>query len=201
MQRGLDGRRIALFSDLKDGGANTPAEAVRRALEGAGAKVQLLSASATEEDWHGAKYAALVLVDGDGSSSQNDPRILQLVREFLVSDKPLAAFGAAVRAVFEAGGVQGRSVAASGDLKAAIEKGGATCVKEDMHADGALITARSEVGIDGFASRLVRELANRFEEGALDEMSELSFPASDPPAVSPASIGHLNQEEDTRAEG
>ena len=33
----------------------------------------------------------------------------------------------------------------------------------------------------------------------LDEMSELSFPASDPLAVTPATIGHVAPEPDTRA--
>jgi putative intracellular protease/amidase len=188
MQRGLEGRRIAFVSgsaDRSDPGADT----VSQAIERAGAEVERLGSSSKEEDWHGAKYAALVLLGGGATSG--DSKVVQLVREFLVSDKPLAAYGSAVRTVFEAGGVEGRAVAASGDLKAAIEKAGAKCVDESIHVDEALITARAGADVEEFATRLVRELSTRLEERAVDEMSELSFPASDPPAVTPASIGHL----------
>jgi len=35
----------------------------------------------------------------------------------------------------------------------------------------------------------VAEFSDLLEEHALDEMSDLSFPASDPPAGTPASVG------------
>jgi putative intracellular protease/amidase len=189
MQRGLEGRRIALF-----GSEGAALDTVRRELEAAGATVQSVSEKDGDEDWHGAKYAALVLIGANPAFAKSDPRLVQLVREFLVADKPLAAYGSAVRIVFEAGGVEGRSVSADGDLKTAIESVGAKCVDEDIHADAMLITARESIGVDAFAARLLAELSSRLEESAVDEMSELSFPASDPPAVSPTSIGHLKPE-------
>lgn len=189
MLRGLDGRRIALFAST-DGASRPRADMVVRALETAGALVQRLALSDSEDDWHGAKYAGLVLIDDETPSLDGNPRLIQLVREFLVSDKPLAAFGGAVSVVFEAGGVEGRTVAARGALKMAMERAGATCVDAPIHVDEALITAREGADIQSFAARLVRELSSRLEERAVDEMSELSFPASDPPAVSPSSVGH-----------
>ena len=199
MQRGLEGRRIALVDGSEGGGTQPLAEAVRRALEGAGAVVQGLSAAGSDQDWHGGKYAALVLV-GPGGSGPSAPRVVQLVREFLVSDKPLAAIGDAVRTVFEAGGVQGRIVSANADLRAALEQAGATSVDEDLHVDDALVTARDDARADELASRLVRAFSERLEEGAVDEMSDLSFPASDPPAGAPRTVGRPRRDDSTTTE-
>jgi putative intracellular protease/amidase len=190
MQRGLEGRRVALVADPQDGASRSAVETVIGHLERAGATVHTLASGASDEDWHGAKYAALVLI-GSGDAAAADPRMVQLVREFLVSDKPLAAYGAAVGTVLAAGGLAGRVVAAGGDLKGTIEQAGAKCVAEDIHVDDALITGREGSDIEAFASRLVRALSSHLEEGALDEMSDMSFPASDPPAVTPSSVGHL----------
>lgn len=189
MQRGLEGRRVAVFAASRDDTADRRAAKVVNALEQAGARVHMLRTADEQDQWHGAMYAALVLV-GDGPAPfEGQPRLVQLVREFFVSDKPVAAFGGALGAVLEAGGVAGRTVAAQGALKSASEKAGATSVDEPIHADEALITATGEADADAFAERVVRELAVRLEERDVDEMSELSFPASDPPAVSPSSIG------------
>jgi putative intracellular protease/amidase len=199
MQRGLEGRRIAFFAESDQ--TNAPGDRVSRDLEAAGAEVHRLESSSRDEDWHGAKYAALVLIGGRDGLSSTDTRLVQLVREFLVSDKPLAAFGRAVRMVVEAGGAGGRSLAASDDLRPAIEQAGARVVDADIHVDETLITARNTAEPDQFARTVVRELATRLEEGAVDEMSELSFPASDPPAVTPAALAPAKGGDDTRAEG
>lgn len=160
MQRGLDGRRIALFAPRRG-------DTIRRALEEAGAQVELLSpdAPAREENWHGAQYAALVIVSDDKGGS-TDPRFVQLVREILVADKPVAVLG---------------------DGSVIREAGGAP---EDA------IVAPDDADEGRFATQLVQQLANRLEERQVDEMSELSFPASDPPAVTPATVGHVAPERD-----
>jgi putative intracellular protease/amidase len=172
---------------------------ILKALEQAGADVTRLESARQDDSWHGAAYAALVLVGGRDGSDATDERLVQLVREFLLSGKPLVAYGEAVRIVVEAGGAAGRSVAANDDLKDAIDQAGATCVPAEIHVDESLITARASADLGEFADRLVRELATRLEESAVDEMSDLSFPASDPPAVTPASVGRPRR--DTRAEG
>jgi putative intracellular protease/amidase len=159
MQRGLEGRRIALV--VEQGAAADAARVVREELERAGAIAQTLGASSPDEDWHGAKYAALVLVGDSGDGFEVDHRVQQLVREFLVSDKPVGALGSANAAIIEAGG-----------------------------QDEAIIERTAE-GAGRFAVQLVASFAKRLEERSVDEMSEQSFPASDPPATTPASTGHL----------
>jgi putative intracellular protease/amidase len=152
MLRGLEGRRIALYARGDD-------RSIRSRLEDAGAQVVDLSAGApAEEDWHSGKYAALVIgscVEGDAVQ----PRALQLLREFLVADKPVAVVGEGVRALEEAGALQTDAVL----------------------ADAA--------GSGDFAERLVRAFSDRLDEAQVDDMSEQSFPASDPPSVTPTSAG------------
>ena len=194
MLRGLEGRRVAVFASPKDS-AEERAAVMTQALERAGARIHLLSeSSASDEDYHGAKYAALVLVGDEGAQFEIDPRLVQLAREFLASDKPVAAFGSALKVILEAGGAAGRTLAAHAPLKAVLEGAGAELVDEPVHADGSLLSAQGSANLSEFGSRVVAEFSNRLEEHALDEMSDLSFPASDPPAVTPASIGRVGPE-------
>lgn len=202
MQRGLESRRVAVFIGPNDDStAEEHAAPVIRALEAAGARIHVLRPGKGDDaDWHGARYAALATVDDGSSAFSGDPRLVQLVREFLVSDKPVAALGGGLWALLKAGGAAGRSMAAHGLLRIALEGAGAMCVDEPVHVDEALITARADADVDEFAKSVVREFSNQLEERELDEMSELSFPASDPPAITPATIGRVapDRESDSR---
>lgn len=154
MQRGLDGRRVGVA-----GGGE---RALEDALRGAGAQVERLSpGSGSDADWRGARYSAVVV----GGASE-DPRVLQLVREALVSGKPIVVLGDGLAVIERAGGARDDVV----------------CV---------------DAGTEG-VPRAVAALADRLEEDQVDEMSDLSFPASDPPAVTPASIGPASPERDAR---
>jgi NAD(P)H-hydrate repair Nnr-like enzyme with NAD(P)H-hydrate dehydratase domain len=152
MQRGLDGRRIAVF-------AGGEGETLKTALESAGALVEVLSdgQSRTDADWHGGRYAAIVI--GSGRDDELEPRIVQLVREFLLSGKPVVVAGEGLALLERAGGAREDAIVISGN-----------------------------VGGEG-RSDVVRLLAERFEDSQVDEMSDLSFPASDPPASTPGAIG------------
>jgi putative intracellular protease/amidase len=197
MLRGLEGRRVALFVSSNDESAKQRTSVVTRALEQAGVLIHVLSAANTsDEDFHSGKYGALVLLGDDATGSDEDPRLLQLTREFLASDKPVAALGGALSAIIKAGGAAGRTIAAHAPLKALLETAGATHVDEPIQVDGSLITAQGSVKADEFATALVREFSNYLDEHAVDEMSDLSFPASDPPATTPASIGRVAPDRD-----
>jgi protease I len=196
VQRGLDGRRIALTA-LGDNAAD--AQTVRMALERAGAQVDVLQpGGGADEVWHGGRYAALVALGGDGGNAPEDPRLTQLLREFLVSEKPVAATGAAVGMVVSAGGAAGRTCAVDESLKAVMETAGGKTSEEPIHVDGNLISAVSGADVSAFAAKVVDEFTRAMEEQDVDAMSEQSFPASDPPATTPASIGHLTPDDTPR---
>lgn len=152
MQRGLDGRRVAVFA----GGEGS---ALKESLEAAGALVEVLSdgRSRSEAEWHGERYAAIVL--GSGRDDELESRIVQLVREFLLSGKPVVVTGDGLALFERAGGAREDAVIVSDDVRGAG------------------------------SSTVVQLLAERLEDRQVDEMSDMSFPASDPPAVTPASIG------------
>ena len=167
MLRGLDGRRIALFASEN---AQRGVAAVTKALEAAGARLHVLKPSeGSEEDWHGSRYVGLVLIGDEASGFKGEPRLAQLAREFLLSEKPIAAHGGAVGLLHELGGV-----------------------------DESLIMASASSSIDEFVTRVIREFSERLEERDVDEMSDLSFPASDPPAFTPSSVGRVSPDTDAR---
>ena len=155
MQRGLEDRRIALL-------AAGDKRVVARALEQAGARVADLHGGlpTRDEDWHGGRYAALVIVDAGEGVTAKEPRIVQLAREFLVSDKPVCVYGGGIQVLHEAGGVE----------------------------EDALVVA-ADGDVSEFARRVIRALTTELDEGQIDDMSDQSFPASDPPSTSPSSIG------------
>lgn len=152
MQRGLDGRRIAVF-------AGAEGDSLKRALEGAGALVEVLSdgQSRSENEWHGGRYAAIVI--GGGRDDDLEPQVVQLVREFLLSGKPVVVLGDGLALLEQAGGTD---------------------------EDALIVPERAG---DGSDAAVVRLLSDRFDDSQLDEMSDQSFPASDPPATTPGSIG------------
>ena len=160
MQKGLEGRRIAVFAADSDAAAE-----IRKELTAAGAIVSDLPASGGDDTlWHGGLYAGLVLVGGDDAREPDD-RLRQLVREFMVSEKPVAAFAVDVEA---------------------------------FQLDESLLAAQGWEDPRGFAQEVVAEFSELLEEHAVDEMSDLSFPASDPPAVSPGIPGHISPDRDAR---
>ena len=189
MQRGLEGRRVALMA-TSDAKAQETATAVIAALEAAGAIVQQRE-HADDEEFHGGKYAAVILAGGTDRDFSTDGRLVQLVREFVASDKPVAALGSGLAVVLDAGGAAGRAVVRFDPLKSELEGAGASLISEPMHSDDALFSATSDADPREVASRIVGQLAERFEDRDVDLMSELSFPASDPPAVTPASVGRV----------
>ena len=109
------------------------------------------------------------------------PRVVQLAREFLASEKPVAVLGGAAGIVVDSGGAAGRTLAADAALAPAVRAAGGTVADQPIHADGSLVSARLPADFEAFAKRVVQEFSRQLEEGDVDSMSEQSFPASDPP--------------------
>ena len=169
MLRGLNGRRIALAVLGDNPDAEQQTGTVRRALEDAGAQVDTLApGKGGEQEWHDARYSGLVVVGAHGVPVDADARLSQLAREFLLSEKPIAATGSGTQLVAQAGG-EPRVVG---------------------HADA---------DVSEFATRVVSEFSNCLEDRDIDEMSEESFPASDPPSTTPVSKAKVAPERDTDA--
>lgn len=200
MNFGLKGKKVAILAT--DGVEQAELVEPRKALEGAGAETYLISLAPgtiqalnhldkgdrfpvdrTVDQAHAAEYAALFIPGGvaNADALRTDKHAVQLVREFMVADKPVASICHGPWLLVEADAVAGRTLTSWPSLKTDIKNAGGTWVDESVRVDGKLITSRKAGDLPAFNARVVREFANRIDEARMDELSEQSFPASDPP--------------------
>ena len=203
MDFGLKGRHVAILS--ADGVDPTQLNSARKALTDAGVVADVVAARGAEvrtaggepvavdrtfDVCHAADYDALVIPGGARSAEalRGDKQALQFVREFMVADKPVAAIGEAVRLLVAADALAGRAVAGEGELADDIARAGGQLVDAPLHVDEKLITSRRGGDLNVLNAAILREFANRVDEARVDQLSEQSFPASDPPP-GPVSVG------------
>ncbi len=207
MELGLKGKKVAILAT--DGVEQVELVEPRKALDAAGAETHLVSPKSGEiqgfnhhdkgerfrvdrtlDQVHASEYAALMLPGGVANPDElrMNSKAVQFVREFLVADKPVAAICHGPWLLVEADGVAGRTITSWPSLKTDIRNAGGTWVDEPVHVDDKLITSRKPADIPFFNKRMVQEFGNRLDEARVDELSEQSFPASDPPP-GPAAIG------------
>lgn len=207
MASGLRNRKVAILAT--DGVDEEELVRTRKALDVAGAATQLISPkggevqAARREQAGGrfrvdralseastADFVALYLPGGAASveALREDSAAVQFVREFMASDKPVAAIGHGPLLLAEADAAAGRTLTSEPELAQDITKAGGHWVDEPVHADENLITGRGPEDLPPFADRVVREFDGRLAEREIDELSEQSFPASDAPP-GPISMG------------
>jgi protease I len=203
MQFGLKGRHVAILA--ADGIDETQLGGPRKVLANAGAVADVLAArdgevrgaageavavDRTFEACRAADYDALVIPGGRQAldALMHETRAVQLVKEFMAADKPVAAVSDGVRLLIAADTVAGRAIAATPELADEVRDAGGELVDASVHVDEKLITARGDRNIGAFNDVIVREFANRVDEARVDEVSEQSFPASDPPP-GPVAVG------------
>jgi deglycase len=203
MEFGLGGRHVAILAG--DGIDRTQLTALQKALGDAGAVPDVVAAregelrsgsgDAVRVDHtfgvcHAADYDALVIPGGRSGADalRQDQRALQFVREFMAADKPVAAIGDGVRLLVAADAVAGRSIAATAELAGEIRDAGAQVVDAALHVDEKLITSPGGADLGMLNATILREFANRVDEARVDQLSEQSFPASDPPP-GPMAVG------------
>ena len=207
MALGLSGKKVAILAT--NGVEEVELVEPRKALDAAGAETHLISPDAGEiqavnhdekgnklrvdrtlDQAHASEYAALVLPGGVANPDRlrTVPKAVQFVREFLLADKPVAAICHGPWLLVEADGVAGRTITSWPSLKTDIRNAGGTWVDEPVHVDDNLITSRKPSDIPYFNKQIVQIFGNRIDEAWADELSEQSFPASDP-APGPTSIG------------
>lgn len=203
MDFGLKGRHVAILS--ADGVDGAQVAGLRRALADAGAIAEVLGvrsgkldASASDGlavdrtvgECHTADFDALVIAGGKSAIDvlRGEPKAVQFVREFMAADKPVAAIAEGVGMLAAADSAIGRKVAAGDRLAEDLRRAGADVVDTDVHVDEKLITARDGRDLEALNTAMLREFANRVDERRVDQLSEQSFPASDPPP-GPVAVG------------
>ena len=202
MEFGLKGRHVAVLA--ADGVNAGELLGPRKALAEAGAVADVLApregrakavagepvtVDRTFAVCHAADYDALVIPGGRDAVEElrRDRAAVQFVREFMAADKPVAAIGDGVSLLVAADAVAGRSVAAKPDLADDVERAGGQVVSSGFHIDEKLITSRG-ADLGELSAAILREFSNRVDEARVDQLSEQSFPASDPPP-GPVAVG------------
>ena len=200
MTIGLEGRRVAILAT--DGVEQVELVEPRNALDAAGAETQLVSlkpgtiqayhhldkgdtfeVDATVDEAMASQFDALFIPGGvaNPDAMRMNPRAVQFVREFMVSDKPVAAICHAAWMLVEADAVAGRTLTSWPSLKTDIQNAKGDWVDREVVVDEKLVTSRKPADLPAFNAAIVKEFANRIEEAKVDQLSEQSFPASDAP--------------------
>lgn len=174
MAKALNGLSVAIL--VADGFEQVEMTEPRKALEEAGARVQLISP--TEEKvkgWNHTKWGdefpvdipldqsdavnfdALVLPGGvmNPDRLRITPRAIEFVKAFVTAGKPIAAICHAPWTLIDAGAVRGRTLTSWPSLRADLTNAGARWVDRDVVNDANLITSRKPDDLPVFNKAMI----------------------------------------------
>lgn len=208
MNASLKGKKIAILAT--DGVEQVELEKPRQALDAAGAITHLISPKAgtiqaMNHDDKGSQlkvdrvlgevkpseYDALLLPGGVANPDRlrTDQRAVQFAREFMLSDRPVAAICHGPWLLVEANAVAGRTLTSWPSLQTDIRNAGGEWVDQPVQEDEKLVTSRKPDDIPKFNEAILRTFAGvTGTDAQVDLTSQQSFPASDAPP-GPTAIG------------
>jgi protease I len=128
----------------------------------------------TIEEAQPGDYDGLVLPGGVANPDQlrGDENVVQFVREFATSGKPIGVICHGPWTLIEAGVVEGRKMTSWPTLQTDLRNAGATWVDEEVVVDQGLVTSRGPDDIPAFNAKMIEE----FAEGEHD-VAEKAEPA------------------------
>jgi protease I len=180
----LQGKKIAFLAT--DGVEQVEYTEPRKAIEHAGADVQLVSLKAGEiqgfnhldkgdtfpvdvavSEARAEDYDGLVLPGGvaNPDAMRLHPEAVRFVRSFFDAGKPVAAICHASWMLVEADVVRGRTLTSWPSVKTDISNAGGTWVDEEVHVDQGLVTSRKPDDIPAFNAKAIEEFAEGVHEG------------------------------------
>jgi protease I len=178
MSAKLQGKKIAIVAT--DGFEQVELTEPRKALEAAGAKVDIISPKAGEikgwkfTDWGDrtkvdktlddakpAEYDGLVLPGGqiNPDKLRIEPKAVAFVTEFFNSGKPIGAICHGPWMLVEAGVVKKKTLTSWPSVRTDIRNAGGHWVDEEVVTDGNLTTSRKPDDIPAFNKRLIDEFS------------------------------------------
>lgn len=172
--RELDGLKVAIL--VADGFEQIEMTEPRKALESAGAKVQLISPAAeTVKGWNHTKwgdefpvdvpldqtdavnYDALMLPGGvmNPDHLRISPGAIDFIKAFVTAGKPIAAICHAPWTLINAEAVKGRTITSWPSLRADLTNAGARWVDREVVNDGNLVTSRKPDDLPAFNKAMI----------------------------------------------
>jgi protease I len=178
MEKMLEGKKVAIL--VADGFEQVELTEPRKALEAAGAKVEIVSPAEEQvQGWnHDEKadlfdvdmplkrarsddYDALLLPGGVRSPDQLRmlTRAVEFVDGFFAARKPVAAICHALWTLVEAGMVRGRRITSWPSLRTDLVNAGAEWVDREVVVDDGLVTSRKPADLPAFNQKMIAEFA------------------------------------------
>lgn len=118
-------------------------------------------------DAYPADYELVYIPGGDAPEKlRSNEEVLDFVREFATSGKPIAAICHGAQVLVSAGLIEGKRIAAWPEIKDEVEQAGATFVDEALVEDGQFITARMPGDLHRHMYGVINQL-----EGKMDRKS------------------------------
>jgi protease I len=176
----LNGRRVAILA--ANGVERVELERPRQALDGAGARTDVVSITSGEiqardhdlvdagtfavDQLVGAvsvdDYDALLLPGGtvNPDKLRMEPAAVQFVRDFVQSGKPVASICHGPWSFVEADVARDRRLTSWPSIRTDLRNAGAEVVDEQVVTDGNITTSRSPDDLPAFCERIVEEFAS-----------------------------------------
>jgi protease I len=180
----LSGKRVAILAT--DMFEQLELVEPRKAVEAAGAEVELVSLEAGEiqgfnhydkagtfpvdravSDASADDYDALLVPGGVGNPDtlRTDEDAVAFVRSFFEQGKPVAAICHAPWMLVEADVARGRKLTSYPSIKTDVKNAGGNWVDEEVVVDNGLVTSRSPRDLPAFCAKVVEEFAEGRHEG------------------------------------
>lgn len=126
----------------------------------------------TLDEAEASEFDALVLPGGQINPDilRMQDKAVQLVRDFVDADKPVAAICHAPWLLVEADVVDGKTVTSWPSLRTDLENAGGDVVDREVAVDGKLITSRNPDDIPAFSRAIIEALEEQLaDEGELED--------------------------------
>lgn len=195
-ERNLRGKRVAILAT--DGFEQSELCDPKDALEKVGAQTKVVSPKAgrirgwQHTDWgqevqvdlplddaRAEDFDALLLPGGvmNPDRLRTNPKAVQLVRDFFVAGKPIAAICHGPWLLVEADVVRGRTVTSWPSLQTDIRNAGGDWVDREVATDEGIVTSRKPADIPAFNRKMIEEIAegvhaHRVDLGRPEQASE-----------------------------
>lgn len=182
----LKGKKIAILAT--DGFEQVELTEPRKALDQEGAKTEVIApkdgqikgwkfkewgesikVDKTVDNANPNEYDALVLPGGviNPDHLRMEPKVVNFVRQFVSSGKPVAAICHGPWTLVEAGVLHGKKVTSWPSLKTDLKNAGANWVDQQVVTDGQFITSRKPDDIPAFNKAIIETVSHGVQHHAM----------------------------------